>query len=92
MKTSANVATRATKKGQMVPILFQKLALAKSVAVHIITVVNAYKKAAKAVKRKILLRIDFLLNEYTVTPRNKQLILANNESKATVSIANYPYG
>jgi len=41
VKTSANMATRATKNGQMVPILFQKFALAKSVDVHIITVVNA---------------------------------------------------
>jgi hypothetical protein len=48
-------------------------------------------KAAKAVKRKILLRIDFLLKEYTITPRSKQVILALNVSQANIFIDFYPY-
>jgi hypothetical protein len=53
-------------------------------------VVNAYQKAANAVRRKILLRIDFLLNEYTVTPRNKQAKLALKVNQANTFIEFYP--
>jgi len=54
------------------------------------TVVNAYQKAAIAVRRKILLRIDFLLNEYTIMPRNKQAKLELNVNQANTFIDLYP--
>jgi hypothetical protein len=55
------------------------------------TVVNAYQKAANAVRRKILLRIDFLLKENTIMPNNKQARLAINVNQANTFIDFYPY-
>jgi len=40
---------------------------------------------------KILLRIDFLLNEYTIKPKNKQVILAPKVNHANKFIDFYPY-